>query len=61
MCRTLDERGINVGSEKEEGALAVGVEKEEVGPFVGAKGGGGRTCCRRWRSCTGELEVDNLS
>ena len=45
----------------EEGALAVGAEKEEVGPLVGAKEGGGRTCCRRWRSCTGELEVDNLS
>ena len=45
-----------VGSEKEEESIVVGVEKLG-GPFVGAKGGGRRTFCRRWRSCTEHLVV----
>ena len=46
-----EEGGINVGSEKEEESIVVGVEKLG-GPFVGDKGGGRRTFCRRWKSCT---------
>ena len=46
-----EEGGINVGSQKEEESIVVGVEKLG-GPFVGDKGGGRRTFCRRWKCCT---------
>ena len=51
-----EEGEINVGSQKEEESIVVGVEKLG-GPFVGAKGGGRRTFCRRWKSCTEHLVV----
>ena len=45
------EGGIDVGFQKEEESIVVGVEKLG-GPFVGDKGGGRRTFCRRWKCCT---------
>ena len=39
---------------------ALGAEKEEGGHVVGAREGGGRTCCRSYEAVTGKLEGDNL-
>ena len=47
----MGEQFSALGVEKEEGGINVGAEKEEGGLAVGAGEGGGRTCCRRWRSC----------
>ena len=43
MCRTLEERGLGTKSWE---FSALGAEKEEGGHVVGAREGGGRTCCR---------------